>query len=129
MKKMAWGVSCLAPTFYIPWKSLDRDILTPNMEQREKDAQDPLLWHYGIRAGFAVALFKAADETNAKFSEYSTPTYIFHSEFDGLCDYSGSLKLADSKPDLIKMVRYEYPYHSLFHLMPEVTLNYNFSFR
>ena len=85
MKKMAWGVSCLAPTFYIPWKSLDRDILTPNMEQREKDAQDPLLWHYGIRAGFAVALFKAADETNAKFSEYSTPT----SEAPIRCDGCG----------------------------------------
>ena len=126
MKKLAWGLSGLAPTFYMPWNSLDRNKLTPNMEQREKDAADPLIWHYGVRAGFAVAMFNAVDETNAKFSEYSTPTYIFHSEFDDVCDYSGSLKLSETKPDLVKMVRYEYPYHSLLHLMPEVTLNNSF---
>jgi len=121
MKQLAWGLSSLMPKLYMPWNSIDREKLTPNMEQREKDAADPLLWHYGCRAGFAVAMFKAVDEANAKFGDYSTPTYIFHSENDGICDYAGSLKLAETKPDLVKMVRYEYPYHSLLHLMPEDT--------
>ena len=104
----------------MPWNSIDREKLTPNLEQREKDENDPLLWHYGVRAGFAVEMFKALDETEKNLSAYSIPTFIFHGEFDDVCDYSGSLKLAELKPDLVKLVRYEYPYHSLFHLMPEV---------
>ena len=113
----------MMPKLYMPWNSIDKSKLTPNMEQRNKDDNDPLLWHYGCRAGFAVAIFKAVDETTARFCDYSTPTYIFHSEFDDVCDYSGSVKFAEAKPDLVKIVRYEYPYHSLLHLMPEVISN------
>ena len=123
MKKLAWSLSWMMPKLYMPWNSIDKSKLTPNMEQRNKDDNDPLLWHYGCRAGFAVAIFKAVDETTARFCDYSTPTYIFHSEFDDVCDYSGSVKFAEAKPDLVKIVRYEYPYHSLLHLMPEVISN------
>lgn len=121
LKRLAWGIARVFPRFYMPWNSIDREKLTPNLEQREKDENDPLLWHYGVRAGFAVEMFKALDETEKNLSAYSIPTFIFHGEFDDVCDYSGSLKLAELKPDLVKLVRYEYPYHSLFHLMPEDT--------
>ena len=104
----------------MPWNSIDRAKLTPNLEQREKDAADPLLWHYGVRAGFGAAIIRAVDEATSNFENYSTPTFIFHGEFDDVCDYAGSRKLAEAKPDLVKIVRYEYPYHSLFHLMPKV---------
>jgi len=66
-------------------------------------------------------MFTAVDDAVKKFGEYSVPTYIFHSEFDEVCDYSGSMKLVEAQPNLVKMVRYEYPYHSLLHLMPEDT--------
>ena len=120
MRRVAWGLSSILPRLYMPWNSLDRNKLTPNMEQREKDANDPLLWHYGVRAGFAVQMFIALDKTRQKFDEYSVPTFILHGEFDDICDYSGSLELVKAKPELVKMVRYDYPYHSLLHLMPEV---------
>ena len=120
MIKLAHGLAWLAPTMYMPWNSIDRAKLTPNLEQREKDAADPLLWHYGVRAGFGAAIIRAVDEATSNFGNYSTPTFIFHGEFDDVCDYAGSRQLAETKPDLVKIVRYEYPYHSLFHLMPEV---------
>ena len=121
MIKLAHGLAWLAPTLYMPWNSIDREKLTPNLEQRERDAADPMLWHYGVRAGFGAAIIRAVNETTSNFNNYCTPTFIFHGEFDDVCDYSGSKKLAEIKPDLVKIVRYEYPYHSLFHLMPEVT--------
>lgn len=120
MRKLAYGIAFIAPKFYLPWSSLDRGKLTPNLEQQEKDAKDPYIWHHGVRAGFGIALMKAIDETTANFINYSTPTFVFHGEFDAVCDFAGSKSLAETKPDLVQIVRYDYPYHSLFHLMPEV---------
>ena len=122
MRKLAYGIAWLVPKFYLPCSSLDRDKLTPNMEQREKDAADPYIWHHGVRAGFGVALMRAIDETTSNFSKFSTPTFIFHGEFEEVCDFAGSRNLAEAKPDLVQIVRYDYPYHSIFHLMPEVKM-------
>ena len=64
MKKLAWTLSSIAPKFYLPWNSLDRTKLTPNQAQLDKDGADPLLWHYGTRAGMATAMFKAVAWAN-----------------------------------------------------------------
>lgn len=120
MKKLAWGISAVLPRLYMPWNSLDRAKLTPNMEQRNKDEADPLLWHYGTRAGYAVEMFKAIDKTVSKFPEFSVKTFILHGKDDDICDYSGSVKFAEAQPELVEIVTYDYPYHSLLHLLPEV---------
>ena len=120
MKKLAWGLSSLFPRLYMPWNSMDRSTLTPNLEQLAKDADDPLIWHSGVRAGFAVQMFKAIEQTEKRHSEYSVPTFILHSEFDKVCDYAGSVKFAQANPELVKVLRYDHPYHSLLHLMPQV---------
>ena len=120
MRNLAWGMGSIMPKFYLPYASIDRDKLTPNLEYREKDAKDPLIWHAGVRAGMAIQIFTAVEDTRKKLNELEVKTVIFHGTNDDVCDISGSRELVELQPDIVELVPLELNYHSLLHLMPEV---------
>lgn len=121
MLKLAYMLSYVMPTFYLPWSSMDRNKITPNIEVQERDAADPLIWHYGTRAGHAVVMVEAVKQTEIESEALKVKAYVFHGTADEICDIEGGRKLAAKHPELVIMKEYEGVVHSLLHEMPETS--------
>lgn len=121
MLRLAYMLSYVMPTFYLPWSSMDRNKITPNMEVQERDAADPLIWHYGTRAGHAVLMVEAVKQTELESEQLKVRTCVFHGTSDEICDIEGGRRLAAQHPNLVIMKEYEGVVHSLLHEMPDTS--------
>ncbi len=85
---------------------LDPKLVSRDPEVVKKYIADPLIYHDGIKAGYAAAILRAIKSTSARFSEFTYPVLILHGEKDKLTDPAGSAQLAQeaSSTDLTHQV-------------------------
>jgi len=73
---------------------LDASLVSRDPEVVKKYQEDPLVYHGGIKAGYAAAVLSTIKNLSGRFSEFEYPVLILHGEKDKLTDPAGSAQLA-----------------------------------
>ena len=74
--------------------------------QQKAYEEDPLNWHGGLKAGWAVQMLQTLDEIQSRLPEIKWPFLLIHGTVDKLCEISGSEmmdKLASSQDKTYKV--------------------------
>ncbi|EDO29435.1 predicted protein [Nematostella vectensis] len=113
MRFLGKMVSWVAPSLQL-LPAMDPNSMSRDPEQVKAYAEDPLVWHGGVKVGIGLAIAHAVDEVQASMESIKWPFLVLHGTADTLCLMEGSKQLerrAGSKDKTIKT--YDGYYHDL----------------